>query len=161
MTSTAAKRHIRFRNMTDKGSSLPRRSAPEIIKKIGTAVFTMNGTAIYKGSHAEDMLFRYRENPLVDVWVNITSQMHNIRRNSIWTAFFRTVQGVACSSVFIGMFVLWHSFRWLLYRIESFLSYHEFSRSLSAILFSAHSINSGNTAHDKVSAIKLAIQIPF
>ena len=35
-----ANRHIRFLKMTEIGSSFLRRSAPEIIKKMGTAVFT-------------------------------------------------------------------------------------------------------------------------
>lgn len=41
-----ANRHIRFLKMTEIGSSFLRRSAPEIIKKMGTAVFIQKGTAM-------------------------------------------------------------------------------------------------------------------
>ncbi len=36
---------MRFLKMVEIGSSRPRSSAPEIMKKIGTAVFTQKGTA--------------------------------------------------------------------------------------------------------------------
>ena len=43
-----ANRHIRFLKMTEIGSSFLRRSAPEIIKKMGTAVFTQKGNSNVK-----------------------------------------------------------------------------------------------------------------
>lgn len=51
-------RHIRFLKMTEIGSSFLRRSAPEIIKKMGTAVFTQKGTAMYKGKKNDSGLSR-------------------------------------------------------------------------------------------------------
>ena len=42
---TCKKRQILFLKITEIGSSLPKSKAPEIIKKMGTAVFTQKGTA--------------------------------------------------------------------------------------------------------------------
>ena len=76
-------RQILFLNRTGIGSSLPRRSAPEIIKKMGTAVFTQKGTMRYSGNQGESCCIRYSENPDVDECVNMTSQMQRMRRNSM------------------------------------------------------------------------------
>ena len=50
---------------------------------MGTAVFIQNGIIMYSGNQFEFILLKYKENPEVDVCVNITKNMHNILRKSM------------------------------------------------------------------------------